>query len=308
MKALVTGASGFVGRYLVRALAEAGWRVLTLDRRGPADLVGDIRSVSLRGASVDVVFHLAGFANPTASRTHSQDAYEANAQGTGRLVREARAGRFVIASSCQVYPPSERPHTEEDPVSPGNPYSASKLCGEALALGSGKDVVVLRPFNHTGPGQGPQYVCPAVARQIAQAEAGRGERIIRMGNLAPARDFFDVRDMVRAYLVAAHAGRRGEIYNVSTGRPVSIARIVQMLAAQSRVPVRVSSTGGPRSVLTGDSSKFRAATGWRPEIPFSRTLSDLLAHERTLFPSSVSSAARAETGRRAGAATRPART
>jgi GDP-4-dehydro-6-deoxy-D-mannose reductase len=280
MKALVTGASGFVGRHLVRALAEAGWKVLTLDRTGPADLVGDLRTVSLRGLAADVVFHLAGFANPSASRTHAQDAYDANALGTARLVRETRAGRFVVASSCQVYPCAERPHAETDPVRPGNPYSASKLCGEALALASGREVVVLRPFNHTGPGQSDQYLCPAIARQIARAEAGRGPRIVQLGDVAPERDFFDVRDMTRAYLLAAHRARSGEVYNVSTGRPISVSGILEMLVSLSRVPLRVKATRGKRSVLTGDPAKFRARTGWRPLIPFARTLSDLLAHER----------------------------
>jgi GDP-4-dehydro-6-deoxy-D-mannose reductase len=307
MKALVTGASGFVGRYLVRALVESGWRVVTLDRSGHADLPGDLRTVPLRGITVDVVFHLAGFANPSASRSHALEAYQSNAEGTGRLVREARAERFVIASSCQVYPPAERAHTERDAVRPGSPYSASKLCGEALALASGKDVVVLRPFNHTGPGQGTQYVCPSIARQIARAEAGRGERLVRMGDLAPERDFFDVRDMVRAYLLAAAVGRRGEIYNVSTGRPVSIGRLVEMLVAQSRVPLGIKATRGRRSVLTGDPSKFQDATGWHPAIPLSQTLSDLLAYERRLLEPAPSGAARAGTGRRAGGATPPER-
>ena len=103
MKALVTGASGFVGRYLVAALREAGWRVLTLDRTPPADLVGDLASVPLRGVRADVVFHLAGFANPAASLGAAWEAFEANARGTARLLRETRAGRFVVASSCQVY-------------------------------------------------------------------------------------------------------------------------------------------------------------------------------------------------------------
>jgi GDP-4-dehydro-6-deoxy-D-mannose reductase len=280
MKALVTGASGFVGRHLVRALTEEGWRVLTLDRTGPADIVGDLRTVSLRGRAADVVFHLAGFANPSASRAHAQDAYDANARGTARLVREVRADRFVVASSCQVYPCAERPHAESDPVCPGSPYSASKLCGEALALAAGREVVVLRPFNHTGPGQSDQYVCPSIARQIARAEAGRGPRLVRLGNVAPERDFFDVRDMTRAYLLAALKARSGEIYNVSTGRPIPIAAILGTLVSLSRVPLKVKAARGIRTVLTGDPAKFRARTGWRPLIPFARTLSDLLAHER----------------------------
>lgn len=281
MRALVTGASGFVGRHLTAALRESGWRVTTLDRTAPADLVGDLRSLSLRSVRADVVFHLAGFANPAASQGAEREAYQANVVATARLVREARAGRFVIASSCQVYRPSMRPQVEEGAVRPGNPYSATKLCSEAVALASGRDVVVLRPFNHTGPGQTAAYVCPNFARQIARAEAGLGPRAVAAaGDLAAERDFFDVRDMARAYLLAASRGRSGGVYNVATGRPVSIGGILRTLVSLARVPLRIQGRAGRRTVLTGDPSRFREATGWRPEIPLRRTLSDLLDYER----------------------------
>lgn len=280
MRALVTGASGFVGRHLVAALRAGGWRVTTLDRTPPADLVGDLATVPLPRSSVDVVFHLAGFSNPSASIEAAREAFEANARATARLVRDARARRFVLASSCQVYGFSGRPRAETDPARPDSPYSASKLCGEALALASGRDVVVLRPFNHTGPGQSDAYVCPRIARQVARAEAGLQPPVVEVGALAPRRDFFDVRDMVRAYLLAAGKARPGEIYNVATGRPVSIGRIARMLLSMARVPLRLKAARGAPSLLTGNPSKFRAATGWRPEIPLRRTLADLLAHER----------------------------
>jgi GDP-4-dehydro-6-deoxy-D-mannose reductase len=282
MKALVTGASGFVGRHLVHALRESGWRVLTAARREPADLVGDLLRIPLRGVSVDVVFHLAGFANPSASIRHASEAYAGNAAATARIVRELRAGRFVLASSCQVYAPHREPVRESAPLAPRTPYSASKLCGEALALASGRDVVVIRPFNHTGPGQSDEYVCPRIARQIARAEAGLGPRVIQVGARAPRLDFFDVRDMARAYELAAERARRGEIYNVATGHPVSIGEILGMLTAESRVPLRVQGPQGTPGFSSGDSTKFRAATGWRPEIPLRKTLSDLLDFERKL--------------------------
>jgi GDP-4-dehydro-6-deoxy-D-mannose reductase len=280
MKALVTGAAGFVGRHLVSALRGAGWRVTTASRRGPADLQGDLLTIPLRHVSVDVVFHLAGFANPSASQQDPGAAYARNAAMTARVVREVGADRFVIASSCLVYGPREDRTAESAPVSPRTPYAASKLCGEALALSSGKDVVVLRPYNHTGPGQSPHYVCPSIALQIARAEAGTGPRVVRVGATAPRRDFFDVRDMARAYLRAADRGRRGEVYNVATGRPVEIGEVVRMLVAQARVPLRVVAGRGRADVVSGDPSKFRAATGWRPEIPLSQTLLDLLNDER----------------------------
>jgi GDP-4-dehydro-6-deoxy-D-mannose reductase len=280
MKALVTGAGGFVGRHLVRELRDAGWRVLTADRRGPVDLPGDLLTIPLRGVSVDVVFHLAGFANPSASVSEPADAWAGNAVATQRVSREIRAGRIVVASTGQVYGPrSDRPR-ESAPASPRTPYSASKLCAEALALSSGKEVVILRPYNHTGPGQSDAYVCPWIARQIARAEAGRGPRVVKIGALEPRRDFFDVRDMARAYRLAAEKARAGEVYNVATGRPVSIGEVLRLLLSGSRIPMAVSAGKGVADVVSGDASKFRSATGWRPTISLRRTLLDLLEFER----------------------------
>jgi len=180
MKALVTGAGGFVGSHLVRELRNAGWRVVTTDRRGDVDLPGDLLKIPLRSLSVDVVFHLAGFANPSASITDPADAWRGNAEATARVAREVRARRIVIASTGQVYGPrSDRP-SESAPVSPRTPYSASKLCSEALALSCGREVVVLRPYNHTGPGQSDAYVCPWIARQrVIRCATGGNARCAR---------------------------------------------------------------------------------------------------------------------------------
>lgn len=283
MRALITGASGFVGGYLAAALREAGWAVTTLDRRPPADLVVDLERDALPRLTFDAVFHLAAFSNPSASREDPGAAYAANARGTARLARAIRAGRLVLASSCHVYgdvPAAENPVAESRLPRPRTPYASSKLCAEGLAKAAWKDVVVLRPFNHTGPGQSPPYVCPAIARQVARAEAGRGPRVLEVGALAPRRDFFDVRDMARAYVLAAERARPGETYNVASGRAVSIGEIVDGLLRRARVPLRVRGRPGRPSVLAGDASKFRRETGWRPRIGFERTLADLLEHER----------------------------
>ena len=281
--ALVTGASGFVGSHLVRELRRAGWTVRTACREGAADLSGDLLRIPLSGISVDVVFHLAGFSSPQASVNHAAAAFDANAATTGRIVRELRAGRFIIASSCQVYGPQPGPATESTPPLPQTPYAASKLCGEALALASGRDIVILRPYNHTGPGQSADYLCPGIARQVALAEAGRSAAEVRVRALAPRRDFFDVRDMARAYRLAAERGRRGAIYNVATGRPLSIGELARRLAARSRIPLKIRGDRGIADLISGDSARFRADTGWRPEIALDRTLADLLDYERTLL-------------------------
>jgi GDP-4-dehydro-6-deoxy-D-mannose reductase len=280
MRAVVTGAAGFVGRHLVAALRAGGHAVTALDRQGPADRIGDLATLSLRGLRPDAVFHLAAFANPSASVGAAEEAFAANVETTRRIVRDLPAGRFVIASSCAVYGPSSRAARETDPPAPGTPYAATKLCAEATALASGRDVVVLRPFNHTGPGQSDAYVCPKIARQVAAAELRGRPGVVHVADLGPRKDFFDVRDMVRAYLAAFERGRRGEIYNVGTAKPVSIRRIAETLASRSRVPMRVRGPERDRSRLSGDPSKFRRDTGWAPLIPLEATLGDLLDHER----------------------------
>jgi GDP-4-dehydro-6-deoxy-D-mannose reductase len=281
MKALVTGAAGFVGRWLVGALREAGWRVATADLHPPADLVGDLGRIPLPRTSFDAVFHLAGFANPAASVHARLETFESNAAVTARLARRLRAGRFVFASSGQVYRSSERPANEASPVAPRTPYAASKLCGEALALAATPRAVVLRLFNHTGPGQSDAYLCPRIARQIALAEAGRRPRRVDVAELAPRLDLFDVRDMVRAYRLAAERAPAGAIYNVSTGRPVRVGEILKLFLSMARVPLELRARQGTATVLSGDASRFRAATGWLPELPLPRTLSDILEYERS---------------------------
>ncbi|HZE96511.1 MAG TPA: NAD-dependent epimerase/dehydratase family protein [Planctomycetota bacterium] len=289
--ALVTGAFGFVGRHLVRELRDAGWRVRTASRTGPADLTGDLLRVPLPRRAFDVVFHLAGFSSPQASLEHAGDAFEGNAAVTSRLARGLRAGRFILASSCQVYGPRPDRSTEESPLRPRTPYAASKLCGESLALASGRDVVILRPYNHTGPGQTPDFVCPGIARQVARAEAGLGPATIEVRALAPRRDFFDVRDMARAYRLAAERGRRGVVYNVASGDPVAIGSIAKILADSALVPLRIVGEAGAVDLVSGDSRRFRTDTGWAPLIPLERTLADLLDHERaSLAPNAAARA------------------
>jgi GDP-4-dehydro-6-deoxy-D-mannose reductase len=149
------------------------------------------------------------------------------------------------------------------------------------------DVVILRPFSHTGPGQAPNFIFPKVASGIADIERGRREPVIEMGNLDVRRDYTDVRDVVRAYSLALKHCRAGESYNVTSGRPIVLRQGVDILARLARVPVVIRSSPAefrPHDipVLTGDPGRFKKATGWQPQIPFEQTLADLLDYYRAL--------------------------
>jgi GDP-4-dehydro-6-deoxy-D-mannose reductase len=180
--------------------------------------------------------------------------------------------------------PETLPMTEELPVAPGNPYAVSKasseLLGRQYAEAFGIRVVCLRPFNHAGPGQSEEYVVASIARQVAAAEvAGEAEAVLRTGNPESARDFTDVRDVVRAYELAA--GLEGGTFNVCSGTATTVAELVELASAHARVPVRHEIDESllrahDARAMRGANDRLAAATGWRPEIPLERTVADTL--------------------------------
>lgn len=270
MRALVTGSRGFVGSYLVRALSDAGWRV---DR-----FRGDIRHPGPLGRyRGDAVFHLAAMANPGQSLLNPRDTLDVNVIGTLRLLQALRGfgGRVLVVSSGDVYRPGPRPRRETDEVLARNPYAFSKLMAERVARShDGLDIVITRPFNHTGPGQARSYVCGAFAAQIRS-----GVRVLKVGDLRSVRDFTDVRDVVRAYLALVERGRRGETYNVASSKGVRIRDVLDTMIRLSRRSIRVvvdPARVRPPDHLVGDAGKLRRLTGWSPTIRLERTLRDML--------------------------------
>jgi GDP-4-dehydro-6-deoxy-D-mannose reductase len=168
------------------------------------------------------------------------------------------------------------------------PYAASKLAAEAVVaqahLGHGQHVITVRPFNHIGPGQTPNFAVPALAQRIVEADR-RGAPTIPVGNLSARRDFTDVRDVVRAYRLLIESGRPGEVYNVCSGRDVSIREIADGLLALAGTtlefetdPSLVRPVEVP--VLRGDPDRLVEATGWKPEVPLEQTPADVLAYWR----------------------------
>jgi GDP-4-dehydro-6-deoxy-D-mannose reductase len=293
MRATVTGARGFVGPHLVAHLRAQGDDVTEMDVAGPVRIDvtdADTTLACIRDAQPDVVYHLAALSHVGASWSSPGTSFRVNAEGTLHVLRaclETGVGRVVVILSSEVYgnaDPDRLPLTEDAPLRPVTPYGASKAAADVVALqmhlADRLDVVRVRPFGHTGPGQSEQFVVPALATRIARAERD-GIDEIPVGSLTAVRDLSDVRDVVRAYRLLAEAGRPGEAYNVCSGVGVSIQEIADQLLAHAGREIRlvtdpalVRPVDAPRMV--GDSTKLRTETGWRPEFTLAQTLADVL--------------------------------
>jgi GDP-4-dehydro-6-deoxy-D-mannose reductase len=299
---LVTGASGFVGRYVVAALRDAGAEVLPCG--GPHDLerqecVIDLRDAQSLRAPIQafrpsVIFHLAAQTFVPESLRTPLETYETNVMGTGRLAEAVRLysgdqrPRIVFTSSASVYgnrDPAEYPLHERLDLRPADPYGTSKAAAEAILLGEarsfGLDVVIARAFNHIGPEQSENFVVASFAAQLARIAAGGAPQLL-VGDLSAARDFLDVRDVVRAYLALADSGETGEIYNVCSGRAITIRDVLRELILIARVPVEVREDSSrlratETSLSVGSPHKLEARTGWKPQIPLARSLRDIYA-------------------------------
>jgi GDP-4-dehydro-6-deoxy-D-mannose reductase len=295
MRALVTGAAGFVGGHLCSHLRAAGDTVVGVDRKeGPDLLDRDALDRTIVEVDPDVVYHLGGWSDVGASWSDPLDAFEANAVGTLNLLQACVAHgkpRVLAVSSADVYgkvQPDELPITEDAPFRPVTPYAASKIAADQVALqawlGYGLEVLRIRAFNHLGPGQTNRFVAPALAERIARNEID-GTDVVPVGNLTPRRDITDVRDVVRAYRLLMEHGRPGEAYNVCTGRDLSIAELAERLVAMAARPMRLEPDPTLQRpvetpVLRGDPSRLHAVTGWEPEIDLDTTLADVLAEQR----------------------------
>lgn len=303
MRALVTGATGFVGHYLVQLLREKGYSVCALyhkeEPKAPVfqqillhrvDITNRDEIIPvLREFTPDEIYHLAGLA-VTVSRS-PLEYYHTNFFGTLNLFEAVwetiRQAKILYVGSGAVYgpvPKEKQPIREDTPLAPVNHYAASKAAADMAACAyasQGLHIVRARPFNHTGPGQSPDYVCSRLAQEVARVILGQKEPVVTAGNLDVARDFTDVRDVVRAYWLLLQKGRPGEAYNICSGRAYTVRDIVRILAEGAGVNVRLQSLAElQRSVdipiLVGSWEKIFQDTGWRPEIPFERTLQEIL--------------------------------
>lgn len=307
MRVLITGAAGFVGRHLAALTTTSGDTTIAMGREPigapdgqepwghyvQADLVDATATrAALRDSRPDAVFHLAASASVASSWRDPAGTLENNLVSTVNLLeavrKEAPEAVVVAAGSGEVYgavPEDRLPVSEEQAMRPQNPYAASKaavdLVGALYEDAHGLAVIRTRSFNHAGPGQSNAYAVSAFAKQIADAEQdGKADLVLETGNLEPRRDFTDVRDVVRAYRLLAERGAPGA-YNVCSGVSVPMVDILTRLAALTKVDI--SQRTDPSKLrehevmdIRGSHDRLTEATGWNPEIPLDRTLSDTL--------------------------------
>jgi len=319
MRVLITGAAGFVGRHLAAHLfAEGGHEIWGLARARRVIegldsrmrlVVADLREKSAIDEAVEkvrpqAVYHLASQASVARSLADPLDTILNNVVGQVNLLeacaRHAPEARILVVGSNEEYGltrPDELPIAETKELRPISPYAVSKvtqdLLGHQYFATRGLQVVRVRPFTHTGPGQANLFVTPAFARQLAEMECGQREQRMRVGFLDGQRDFTDVRDVVRGYRLLLEHGEAGDVYNIGAGIPRSVRSLLDGLLDLTSVrpvveidPSMIRPLEMP--IMYADCSKIYAATGWRAEIPFEQTLRDVLDDWRERVRNSAS--------------------
>jgi len=304
---LITGGTGFVGAHLIRLLRLHASKIAVLSSSGRPPSESDVEYFEVDIRNTDAVrtivrdldphhiYHLAGISTVEASWNNPRLAYEVNVLGALNLFEAAlqlpSPPRILNISTSQMYAPSDRPLREDSPIQPNNPYAASKAMAELLVAQYRErpvGVITARPFNHTGPGQSPNFVLSSIAKQFAEIEAGIRAPKLTLGNVNVERDFTDVRDVVRAYWMLLAKGRPDEVYNVCSGSLVRLRDIIDLFQQSTGINVAVASDAKyirssdvPR--VCGDSGKLREETGWLPEIPLKKTVEDLLQYWRRVL-------------------------
>lgn len=289
MKALVTGSHGFVGEHLRKLLDVVDFHEATeiLDLR---DEKATRSAVALK--DFDFVVHLAAQSFVPRSFENPRETLEVNFLGTLNLLNALEAkkfeGKFLFIGSGDMYGSVREqclPISEDQPLKPKNPYAVSKVAAEALCYQWSQtanfEILMARPFNHIGPGQNDRFVVSSLAKQLVEIKFGSRPATLFVGDLTPSRDFTDVRDVVRAYLLLLKFGENGGIYNVCSGEEVVLNNLLQQMIQISGVdakvevdPLRLRASDQVRVV--GDSSLIKTTTGWKPEFTLEQSLKDLL--------------------------------
>jgi GDP-4-dehydro-6-deoxy-D-mannose reductase len=311
VRIFLTGIAGFAGSHLAEALvSDGGFEVSGLLAPGePArnlDAVADRLRLfagdlldrdavtgALRESMPDVVVHLAAVAFvPSDSKLLQR----VNVEGSGVLLDALRDTRpetkAIFISSSDVYDAQRLgdPAIDEDHrIAPTSAYAKSQRAMEERVAEyrerHGMDLVVLRPFNHIGPRQSPDFVVSSFARQSARIETGQQEPVLRVGNLDPRRDFTDVRDIARAYVLAVRHARGGDVFNLAAGRSRAIREVLEFLLERSSARIEViqdpeRTRPAEKPDIVGSARRFKERTGWTPAVPFHQSLDDTLAYWR----------------------------
>src|SRR3989338_6149345 len=311
--ALITGITGFAGSHLAELLLTEGvnvcgiqrWRSKTDDLENIQDKI-IIQEADLLDAHYlykvvdeirpDYIFHLAAQSYVQSSWSSPTNTLEINIIGTANLFEAVKKSglniAIQIACSSEEYGkvlPDELPIREDNPLRPLSPYAVSKLAMDYLGYqyheSYGMRIIRTRGFNHTGPRRGDVFAESTFARQIAEIEKGKKEPVVHVGNLEAKRDYTDVRDMVKAYSLSVQKCQSGQVYNISTGKSWRIGDVLDLLIKKSNKKIRIIQDKARLrqsdvEVLVGDASKFKKETGWKPVIPFEKTMEDLLNYWR----------------------------
>ena len=310
MKALIIGAAGFVGSYLIEHLSNTyDWEIhaTKLESEILASNTAVIHNLDLMNASEinallqktkpDYIFHLAAQSSVALSWKNPSLTVDINIKGTLNLLDSIRSisnynPKVLLIGSGEEYGyilPDETPVHEDVPVRPGNIYAATKACqnmlGSIYSRAYKMNLIMVRAFNHIGPNQAPLFVASDFCKQIAEIEAGLREPVLHVGNLSALRDFTDVRDVVRAYGLLIQKGKAGETYNIGSGHAISIQLLLDMILSFATTsikveldPARLRPSDIP--VIEADIKKLQDTIAWQPEIELKQTLLETLNYWR----------------------------
>lgn len=317
-KILVTGATGFVGSHLLELLNKKENSEIfgTYFSDSSLDNLGNLKE-KIKLEKIDLnsqekvfdlvrkikpyaIYHLAALSSAADSFKNPKETIENNISSQVNLLEGVRKNKLLetkilIVSSAEVYgmvSEEKLPIAEETPFNPTNPYAVSKITQDMLGLeyflAYQLKTIRVRPFNHVGPRQAPNFVISTFAKKIADIEKGNSEPVMRVGNLNAKRDFTDVRDMVKAYILLMEKGIAGEVYNIGSGKSYKISDILNKLLSFSKVNIKVEVDKElfrpiDNPDLVSDTSKFKKLTGWEPEISIEKTLKDTLDYWRDII-------------------------
>lgn len=314
MKALIIGAAGFVGSYLIQHLSIAYDWEIHATKLEHESLISDAASVHnlnimnpaeidalLSDLKPDYIFHLAAQSSVALSWKNPALTVDINIKGTLNLLDGIRSienynPSVLLIGSGEEYGyilPDETPVHEDVPTRPGNIYAATKACqnmlGSIYSRAYKMNLIMVRAFNHIGPNQAPLFVASDFCKQVAEVEKGLKEPVLHVGNLSALRDFTDVRDVVRAYGLLIQHGKAGETYNIGSGHAIPIQSLLDMILSLSTTPITVELDPArlrPSDipVIEADIKKLQDTIGWHPEIKLEQTLLETLNYWRNNLP------------------------